>query len=173
VALADKIATESIKERVMEHIWAPWRIQYILGEKSEGCILCDKPAEDKDAENYILYRGKTNFIMLNSYPYNPGHLLVAPYRHTANPEELTEEERNEHFALISRSLTVLKKEFNPGGFNIGANIGRVAGAGIEDHFHSHIVPRWQGDTNYIPVLADLRVIPQALSDTYEMLRGKF
>jgi len=157
----------------MENIWAPWRIQYILGEKPEGCILCDKPIENKDTENYILYRGKNNFIMLNSYPYNPGHLLIAPYRHIANPEELTEEERNEHFELISRSLGVLKNAFNPGGFNIGANIGKVAGAGIEDHFHSHIVPRWQGDTNYIPVLADLRVIPQALSDTYQMLQGKF
>ena len=157
----------------MENIWAPWRIQYILGEKPEGCILCDKPVENKDIENYILYRGKNNFIMLNSYPYNPGHLLIAPYRHIANPEDLTEEERNEHFELISRSLGVLKKAFDPGGFNIGANIGKVAGAGIEEHFHSHIVPRWQGDTNYIPVLADLRIIPQALSDTYQMLKGKF
>ncbi len=157
----------------MEHIWAPWRIQYILEPKPEGCILCEKPGEDKDVQNYILYRGDKNFIMLNSYPYNPGHLLVAPYRHTGNLEELTAEERNEHFELISRSLVVLKKEFNPGGFNIGANIGRVAGAGIEDHFHSHIVPRWQGDTNYVPVLADIRVIPQALADTYKMLEGKF
>ncbi len=157
----------------MENIWAPWRIQYILGEKPEGCILCDKPTENNDIENYILYRGKNNFIMLNSYPYNPGHLLIAPYNHAANPEMLTQEERNEHFELISHSLGVLTTAFNPGGFNIGANIGKVAGAGIEDHFHSHIVPRWQGDTNYIPVLADLRIIPQALSDTYQMLQGKF
>jgi ATP adenylyltransferase len=111
--------------------------------------------------------------MLNSYPYNPGHLLIAPYNHAATPGELTEEERNEHFELISYSLEVLKQAFEPGGYNIGANIGKVAGAGIEDHFHSHIVPRWQGDTNYIPVLADLRIIPQALSDTYQMLQGKF
>ena len=157
----------------MENIWAPWRIQYILSEKPDGCILCEKPAEDSDVENYILYRGKTNFIMLNSYPYNPGHLLVAPYAHHGTPEKLAEAERNEHFELISRSVEVLKKVFKPGGFNIGANIGKIAGAGIEDHFHSHIVPRWQGDTNYIPVLADLRIVPQALGDTYEMLRGKF
>jgi ATP adenylyltransferase len=157
----------------MEHIWAPWRIQYILETKQGGCILCEKPAEDNDVQNYILYRGEKNFIMLNSYPYNPGHLLVAPYRHTGNLAELTVEERNEHFELISRSLVVLKKEFDPGGFNIGANIGKVAGAGIEDHFHSHIVPRWQGDTNYVPVLADIRVVPQALTDTYKMLEGKF
>jgi len=157
----------------MEQIWAPWRIQYILEEKPGGCILCDKPKEDKDAQNYILYRGEKNFIMLNSYPYNPGHLLVAPYRHTPDLEELTEEERNEHFELISRSIRVLKEVFQPGGFNIGANIGKVAGAGIDDHFHSHIVPRWQGDTNYVPVLGDIRVVPQALADTYKALAGKF
>ena len=157
----------------MKHIWAPWRIQYILEEKPGGCILCDKPKEDKDAQNYILYRGDTNFIMMNSYPYNPGHLLVAPYRHTPSLEELTEEERNEHFELVSRSIRVLKEVFEPGGFNIGANIGKVAGAGIDDHFHSHIVPRWQGDTNYIPVLADVRVVPQALAETYKTLEGKF
>jgi len=157
----------------MEHIWAPWRIQYILEEKPGGCILCDKPKEDKDVQNYILYRGDKNFIIMNSYPYNPGHLLVAPYRHTPDLEELTEEERNEHFELVSRSIRVLKDVFQPGGFNIGANIGKVAGAGIDDHFHSHIVPRWQGDTNYVPVLADIRVVPQALADTYKALVGKF
>ena len=157
----------------MEHMWAPWRIQYILNEKPEGCILCDKPKENKDVQNYILYRGDKNYIMLNSYPYNPGHLMVAPYRHTGNLEELTAEERNEHFELVCRSVKVLKEAFSPGGFNTGANIGRVAGAGIENHFHSHIVPRWQGDTNYVPVLADLRVIPQALAETYEMLEGRF
>jgi ATP adenylyltransferase len=111
--------------------------------------------------------------MLNSYPYNPGHLLIAPYRHTGNLEELTDSERNEHYKLVSRSIVVLKEVFKPGGFNMGANLGRVAGAGIEDHFHSHIVPRWQGDNNYIPVLADVRVIPQALEDTYKTLAGKF
>lgn len=157
----------------MKHIWAPWRIQYIQGAKPSGCILCDKPGENKDVENYILYRAEHNFIMLNSYPYNPGHLLIAPYRHVATPEDLTAAERNEHFELVSRSIAVLKEAFKPGGFNFGANLGKVAGAGIDDHFHSHIVPRWQGDTNYIPVLADLRVVPQALADTYKSLAGKF
>ena len=157
----------------MKRIWAPWRIEYILMEKPEGCILCDKPKEDKNKQNHILYRGNKNFIMLNSYPYNPGHLLVAPYRHIANLEELTEKERSEHFELVNRSVSVLRETFNPGGFNIGANIGKVAGAGIDDHFHSHIVPRWQGDTNFITVLTDVRVIPQALSETYQMLVGKF
>ena len=157
----------------MKYIWAPWRIQYIRGEKPEGCILCTKPAEDKDKANYLLYRGKKNFIIMNSYPYNPGHLLVAPYRHIGNLEELTAAERNEHFELVSRSIQVLKEVLKPGGLNIGANLGKVAGAGIADHFHSHIVPRWNGDNNFIPVLADVRIVPQALAETYATLRGKF
>jgi ATP adenylyltransferase len=157
----------------MKYIWAPWRIEYIRAAKPQGCILCDKPKEEKDAENYILYRGKHNFIMLNGYPYNPAHLLIAPYRHTGNMEELTDSERNEHFKLVSRSIVVLKEVLKPAGFNTGANLGRVAGAGIEDHFHSHIVPRWQGDTNYVTVLGDIRVVPQALADTYQSLAGKF
>ncbi|OGN94713.1 MAG: hypothetical protein A2Y89_01175, partial [Chloroflexi bacterium RBG_13_51_18] len=110
-----------------------------------------------DKENYILYRGKQNFIMLNSFPYNPGHLLIAPYRHTGNLEELTEAERNEHYELVCRSIAVLKKVMKPAGFNIGANLGSAAGAGIEDHFHSHIVPRWQGDNNFMPVLGEVKV----------------
>jgi ATP adenylyltransferase len=157
----------------MEHIWAPWRIEYILTEKPEGCILCDKPKEDKDVENYILYRGDKNFVIMNSYPYNPGHLLVSPYRHVSRLEEMTDEERNEHFEMVSRCIRVLREAYNPGGFNIGANMGKVAGAGIDDHYHSHIVPRWQGDTNYITVLADVRVVPQALSETYRELKERF
>jgi len=157
----------------MKYVWAPWRIEYIKAEKPAGCIFCDKPKESKDKKNYILYRGIKNFIMLNSYPYNPGHILVAPYRHTGNLEELTEEERSEHYELVSRSVAVLKKVLKPAGFNIGANLGRVAGAGIEDHFHSHVVPRWQGDNNFMPVLGDAKVIPQALADTYDTLADYF
>jgi len=157
----------------MERIWAPWRIEYIQMEKPEGCILCEKPRENKDDQNYILYHGDKNFVILNSYPYNPGHLLVAPYRHIASPEELTEEERNEHFEIVIRCVRVLREVFNPGGFNIGVNVGKVAGAGIDDHCHTHIVPRWQGDTNCIPVLADVRVLPEALAETYRKLKGKF
>jgi ATP adenylyltransferase len=157
----------------MKYVWAPWRIEYIKAEKPAGCIFCDKPKENKDKKNYILYRGKKNFVMLNSYPYNPGHLLVAPYRHIGNMEELTEAERNEHYELVSWSIVVLKKVLKPVGLNIGANLGRVAGAGIEDHFHSHVVPRWQGDNNFMPVLGDTKVIPQALADTYATLAGCF
>lgn len=157
----------------MKHIWAPWRIEYIEMEKQRGCILCQKPAQDKDTENYILFRASLNFVMLNAYPYNPGHLLVAPFRHVAGLEEMTEKERTEHFNIVTRSVEVLKKVLNPEGFNLGINLGKSAGAGIEDHIHSHIVPRWQGDTNFMTTVGDVRVMPQALADSYEKLKGGF
>jgi ATP adenylyltransferase len=111
--------------------------------------------------------------MLNSYPYNPGHILVSPYRHIATLEDLADKERDEHFGIVSRTVNILKQIFNPTGFNIGINLGRVAGAGIEDHLHTHIVPRWYGDTNFMPVVSCVRVIPEALTETYEKLRGRF
>jgi ATP adenylyltransferase len=157
----------------MKRIWAPWRMKYIESTKPEGCILCEKPAEDKDAENYILYRGERNFIILNGYPYNPGHLMVAPYRHVASTDELAIEELHEHFELVVRGVAVLRQVYKPEGFNIGINLGKVAGAGIDDHVHTHIVPRWQGDTNFMPVVSETRVIPQALIQTYDKLRDKF
>ena len=140
--------------------------------KPEGCILCDKPEQNNDALNYILYRGEKNFIIMNSYPYNPGHLMVAPYRHIANLEELAGEERNEHFEIVGRGIKLLKQVLNPDGFNVGINIGRVAGAGIDDHIHTHIVPRWRGDANFMPVIADIKVIPEALASTYKKLKEK-
>ncbi len=157
----------------MEQIWAPWRIEYILMEKPEGCILCKKSGQSIDSLNYILYRGDKNFVIMNSYPYNPGHLMVAPYRHIANLEELIDEERHEHFEIVSRSIKILKQVFNPGGFNIGMNIGKVAGVGIDKHVHTHIVPRWQGDTNFMPVVSNVRVVPEALVETYNRLKDKF
>jgi len=142
-------------------------------EKPEGCIFCDKPKENNDALNYILYRGDKNFIIMNIYPYNPGHLMIAPYRHIANLEELSGEELYEQCQIVSRSLKVLRQVFNPGGFNIGVNMGRAAGAGIEEHVHTHIVPRWHGDTNFMAVMSDVKVVPQALAETYERLKDKF
>jgi ATP adenylyltransferase len=157
----------------MEQIWAPWRIKYIEMKKPEGCILCEKPAENNDIENYILYRGKSNFVILNSFPYNPGHLLIVPFRHVPSMEGLTVAERHEHFEIVNRCLGILRQVFTPAGFNIGINMGKIAGAGIEEHFHTHIVPRWQGDTNFMPVIGDVRVVPEALSETYKKLKGKF
>lgn len=157
----------------MEKLWAPWRMEYILAEKTDGCILCQKPAQDNDEANYILYRGQKNYIILNKYPYNSGHLMIVPYRHFASLEELTPEERNEHLEMVSRAMAVLRRELNPEGFNTGMNIGKAAGAGIDDHIHTHIVPRWQGDTNFMPVISDTRVIPEALAETYRKLKDKF
>ena len=157
----------------MEHIWAPWRMGYILSDKTDGCILCGKPAEKEDAANLILHRSVANFVILNAYPYNPGHLLVAPYRHVASFEDLAPDELHDHIDTVSRCLKVLREVSDPAGFNIGANIGKVAGAGIADHVHSHIVPRWQGDVNFMSSLADARVIPEALADTYRKLVDRF
>jgi ATP adenylyltransferase len=157
----------------MERIWAPWRIEYIEMEKPAGCILCDKPGQNRDAENYILYRGSKNFVIMNSYPYNPGHLMVAPYRHVASLDELTDDELGEHFEVVRRSVGILREVFSPQGFNIGMNLGKVAGAGIDEHIHTHIVPRWQGDTNFMPVISGVRVVPEALAETYRKLKSKF
>ena len=157
----------------MESIWAPWRIEYIQMEKPEGCILCEKPGQNNDALNYILYRGDKNFVIMNSYPYTLGHLMIVPYRHVANLDELTDEELHQHFEIVSRSIKLLRQVFNPGGFNVGINMGKIAGSGIDGHIHTHIVPRWQGDTNFMPVIADVRVVPEALAETYKKLKGKF
>jgi ATP adenylyltransferase len=140
-------------------------MEYILGEKERGCIFCEKPRQDTDAKNYILHRGKRNFSILNIYPYNPGHLMVAPYRHVANMEELNDEELLEHFRLVERCVSLLRETLNPSGFNIGINLGKVAGAGVEEHIHTHIVPRWEGDTNFMPIISHTRVVPEALFET--------
>ena len=148
-------------------------MRYITEPKEDGCIFCTKPKQDNDSINLILYRGKNNFIILNAYPYNPGHLMVVLYRHIANLEDISDEEAKEHFELIQKSITLLKKTIHPAGFNIGLNIGKVAGAGVEGHIHTHIVPRWQGDVNFMPVLGETRVVSEGLDTTYEKLRSAF
>ena len=156
----------------MEHVWAPWRMEYLRMEKPEGCIFCDKAKENKDELNYILYRGEKNFVILNTYPYNPGHLMVVPYRHVSSLEELDYEELCEHYEIVKRSTKALRIAFNPAGLNIGMNLSKTAGAGIDDHIHTHIVPRWDGDTNFMPVIFNTRVLPEALTATYEKLKGE-
>ena len=155
----------------MEKIFAPWRIRYIEAPKYEGCIFCDFPKENRDEEKLILYRGKRCFIIMNNYPYNPGHVMIAPYRHVGNLEELNDEETLEMMKLSQKVIKAIRKAMNPDGFNLGINIGKVAGAGIEDHVHLHIVPRWNGDTNFMPVLADVRVIPEAVEDSYKKIKN--
>ncbi len=154
----------------MEQLWAPWRIQYVTRPKETVCILCQKSKENKDETNFILHRSQNNFIILNAFPYNPGHLMIAPYRHIANLQDLSDAEITDHFNLVKKSLALLKEILNPDGFNIGLNIGKVAGAGIEEHLHTHIVPRWQGDVNFMPVLSNTRVISEGLAATYKKLR---
>jgi len=154
----------------MEQIWAPWRIEYIRQAEKDGCFLCEKPKENKDESNFILFRGESNFIILNSFPYNTGHLMVVPYRHIGRLDGLTDEEAKEHFELVKRSLRLLNQVMRPAGFNIGMNLGKVSGAGVDDHIHTHIVPRWQGDTNFMPVISNTRVVPEALAAAYKRLK---
>lgn len=153
----------------MKVIWAPWRMKYILSEKSETCLFCEKAGQKKDKENYILLRGKEAFIILNTFPYNNGHLMVVPHRHLAELEELSQEELSELTSLVMKGVAGLKQALNPDGFNIGLNLGKAAGAGIEGHLHVHIVPRWSGDNNFMPVVADTKVIMESLQDTYRKL----
>ena len=155
----------------MEHLWAPWRMAYITPYiPQQGCIFCTKPADDHDAENHILYRGEHCFMMLNLYPYNNGHLMVAPYQHVGNLEQLDAATLAELMAQTQLALRALRHTMNPDGFNMGINEGKIAGAGFADHLHLHIVPRWQGDTNFMPILADIKVIPEHLDNVYRQLK---
>jgi ATP adenylyltransferase len=154
----------------MEKLWAPWRMAYIEVTAPSGCIFCEKPAEGQDERNWILYRGERAFIILNAFPYNNGHLMVAPVRHTADVESLLPEEQAEIFDLTRLCVSLLREAYRPDGYNIGMNLGKVAGAGVADHLHMHVVPRWNGDTNFMPVLAETKVLPDSLDSTYGKLR---
>jgi ATP adenylyltransferase len=153
----------------MKILWAPWRMEYIVGNREEGCLFCSKLQRGDDRGNLILYRGERSFMILNRYPFTNGHLMVVPNRHVSSLEELNERETLELMALLKKSLLVLRRALKPDGFNVGMNLGREAGAGIEAHVHFHVVPRWNGDTNFMPVLFDTRVIPEFLEKTYEKL----
>jgi ATP adenylyltransferase len=150
-------------------------MEYITSarEEGEGCIFCDLPAAGDDERALILVRNESAFLMLNSYPYNPGHLMVAPLRHVGELGDLSEEELVATGTLLQRSIGALREEMGPDGFNIGMNLGRVAGAGIPGHLHWHVVPRWNGDTNFMPVVGETRVLPESLQDTYRKLRPRF
>lgn len=160
-------------QRKLDILWAPWRMEYILGEKEKDCIFCTRLQSQEDQKNLILYRGEHNFIIMNKYPYNNGHLMVVPNRHTSDFESLTEPESLEMMNLIAKSIRVLKAAIRPEGFNIGINLGTIAGAGIDDHLHFHIVPRWAADTNFMPVVAETKVISEALDETWGRLKKFF
>ena len=157
----------------MDNLWAPWRIEYILGKREPYCIFCPEGNGLSDAERLILHRGRLAMVMMNKYPYNNGHLLIAPWRHVPSIEQLHPDEQLEIMGLLQKSLAVLRRVMKPDGFNIGLNQGTVAGAGIEEHLHFHIVPRWHGDTNFITVFADIRSIPEHIDQTYANLLAHF
>jgi ATP adenylyltransferase len=156
-----------------ERLWAPWRFDYVATANKPdkvGCIFVELPAQENDRENLILFRGELAFVMLNAFPYTSGHLMVAPYRHTPDVDELDDDESAEVARLIKSAVGWIKKAYRPQGFNIGANIGSAGGAGIPSHVHWHIVPRWSGDTNFMTTVGEVRVLPQSLQDSYDLLR---
>jgi len=157
----------------MENLWAPWRMTYILEEdKPDGCIFC-LASDGKGADNLVLGVGELTLVMMNKYPYNNGHLLVAPRRHVPGLDQLDDQEMADLLATVRLSVEALRQVMNPEGFNVGLNLGRVAGAGIEEHMHFHVVPRWGGDTNFMTVFGEVRVIPEHIRATYDKLRPYF
>lgn len=157
----------------MERIWAPWRMDYILDEKPCGCIFCSGGQSDQSRDKLVLYKSPLSLVMLNRYPYTNGHLMVAPLRHTSDLDSLSDEEMLDLFCCVRLCRRVLDVEASPQGFNIGVNLGRAAGAGIEDHLHVHIVPRWNGDTNFMTTVANVRVVPEGLLTAYDRLYPHF
>lgn len=155
----------------IKRLWAPWRISYILAPKSKSCLFCSVVKQKNDRENLILERAKNCFVILNKYPYNNGHIMVVPYKHTPSIEELDNKTLLEMMRIAQKYVMKMKKIMRAEGFNIGMNIGRVAGAGIKEHIHLHIVPRWNGDNNFMPVLANHRIISESLVSVYEKLKG--
>jgi ATP adenylyltransferase len=148
-------------------LWAPWRLEYVASANEQtGCVFCRAAAAPDDADSLVVHRGEAVFVLLNRFPYSSGHLMVAPIRHVGSLGELSAQEAAEIHSLSTRAVEVLGALFEPDGFNIGWNLGRSAGAGVVDHVHEHVVPRWQGDTNFMPVLADVRVIPEHLQATH-------
>jgi ATP adenylyltransferase len=158
----------------MEHLWTPWRMTYLQGNgpKLEGCLFCNViSTPEADAANLVLHRGQHTFIILNLYPYNNGHLMIVPYTHAASLETLSSEETGEMMTLSQKCLALLREAYNPQGFNMGINIGAAAGAGVPGHVHLHIVPRWNGDNNFMSTLSNTRVIPEMVEQTYERLKA--
>ena len=159
----------------MDHLWSPWRVEYIESNnnKEAGCVFCNAQARTDSAENLIAHRGERAYVILNRFPYTSGHLMVNPFEHKPNLEELDSATRAEMIELTSRSTTVLKNIYKSQGFNIGVNIGEAGGAGVLGHVHIHIVPRWKGDTNFISTIGGTRVLPEALDVTYMRVKAAF
>jgi ATP adenylyltransferase len=157
----------------MKVLWAPWRMTLISAPKRSGCIFCRLPRGENPRQGLVLAVTRFSVVMLNKFPYNGGHLMVAPRRHVAELERLTDAERREFDDTLHRAVAIVRREFRPHGMNLGMNLGAAAGAGIADHLHWHIVPRWNGDTNFMPVLGSVKVIPEHLLETYDRLHPHF
>lgn len=161
----------------MQRLWSPWRSKYIasgVDSQQEGCVFCSIAADPaQDAANFVLYRGSHAFALLNLYPYITGHLMVVPYLHTSEFDSVPKEITDEMMDLAKRAQTALREVYSPSGFNMGMNLGSAAGAGIADHIHIHLLPRWSGDTNFMTTVGESRVIPEALAVTYEKLKTRF
>lgn len=157
----------------MKALWAPWRIDYILGDKPDICVFCLPNHTLEDEERLILYRGVSSFIIMNKYPYSNGHLMVTPYRHVMEFESLNLVELNEIMQLLQKCTSILKRHFKCQGINVGLNLGEAAGAGIREHLHFHLVPRWNGDSSFMAVMDEVRVIPEHLSSTYKSIKPYF
>jgi len=157
----------------MQKLWAPWRMDYILGDRPQGCIFCPDDNGESDKNRLLLYRGERSMIIMNRFPYNNGHLLVAPWKHTSTLDDLDNQELLDLVQRVQWSIHVLRKTMSPDAFNVGLNLGNVAGAGVEAHIHFHVVPRWNGDTSFMPVLSEVRVIPEHLEQTYVKLLPYF
>ena len=157
----------------MKQLWCPWRLEYILGPKPDVCAFCLPQHTDEDEERLVLYRGRWNFVIMNKYPYNNGHLMATPYRHVMNICDLSEDESSELMRLLRSCTAVLQQCFSPQGVNIGLNLGEAAGAGIREHMHFHLVPRWNGDSSFMAVLDEVRVVPEHLRSTYATLKPFF
>lgn len=157
----------------MKHLWAPWRIDYILAPKPDKCVFCLPESTSEDEQRLVLYRGDSCFVIMNRFPYNNGHIMICPYRHTMELDDLTAEESAEMMWLLQRCSTVLKEYFHCEGINIGLNQGKAAGAGIREHLHFHLVPRWNGDSSFIAVTAEIRTMPQRLEETWKGLKPLF
>jgi len=158
----------------MKQLWAPWRLEYIeAADEDSGCIFCRAAASTDDEEALVVHRGEHAFVLLNKFPYVSGHLMVAPYRHLGDFAGLTDEEALEVHRLGERGMAALAEAYAPQGYNVGWNLGRIAGAGIVDHVHLHVVPRWAGDTNFMPVLADVKVLPEHLLETRRRLAASW
>ena len=154
-------------------LWAPWRAKFILGKKETGCIFCKRLKMKDSVKNLIVYRSEKTFVILNKFPYNSGHTLIVPKRHVGQIEKLTVEESREFFELTQKTVSVIKKTLKPSSLNLGMNLGRVSGAGIPGHLHMHIVPRWHGDTNFMPVIGQTSVVSVPLEPIYKALKKEF